>query len=61
MDDEYVPSSKSYSDRGDDDFSYENLITKPVSLFDHLEWQLQLNLNEEDTTGTLQEPASLPG
>jgi len=47
MDDGYVPSSRSTRDRNDlDEISYENMVTKPESLFDHLQWQLQMNLDE---------------
>lgn len=47
VDDAYIPSSRGLRDRGDlDDISYENMITRPESLFDHLEWQLQMNLDE---------------
>lgn len=46
VEDEYVPSFK-YSEDKDKDFYYENTLTKTESLYDHLMWQLKLNIDDE--------------
>lgn len=49
IEDEYIPSSRFRKDRSDDnEFSYENVASKPVSLVDHLEWQLQMNVRDPE-------------
>ena len=53
VDEEYIPSSTSLKNPSDvNDYSYENFVSKPVSLYEHLEWQLQMNLMDEKTLDT---------
>ncbi len=53
VDDEYIPSSRSSGNSSEvNDFSYENFVSKPVSLYEHLEWQLQMNLMADKTLET---------
>ncbi|PJB82720.1 MAG: RNA polymerase sigma-54 factor [Acidobacteria bacterium CG_4_9_14_3_um_filter_49_7] len=50
VDDQYIPSSRSTRTLSEaNDFSYENFVSKPISLYEHLEWQLQMNLMADKT------------
>ncbi len=49
IEDEYIPSSHFRKDRSEDnEFSYENVASKPVSLVEHLEWQLHMNVRNPE-------------
>lgn len=53
VDEQYIPSSRSLKNLSEvNDYSYENFASKPVSLYEHLEWQLQMNLMDEKTLET---------
>ncbi|RLE18458.1 MAG: RNA polymerase sigma-54 factor [Acidobacteria bacterium] len=50
VDEQYIPSSRSLKNSSDaNEFSYENFVSKPISLYEHLEWQLQMNLMDATT------------
>lgn len=42
-DDQGLPSSRDLNGESDDDFSWENSVSPPDSLLDHLKWQLNLS------------------
>ncbi|NOY21903.1 MAG: RNA polymerase factor sigma-54 [Acidobacteria bacterium] len=53
VDEQYIPSSRSMKNLSDaNEFSYENFVSKPISLYEHLEWQLQMNLMDDKTLET---------
>ncbi len=53
VDEQYIPSSRSLKNLSENnEFSYENFVSKPISLYEHLEWQLQMNPMDSKTLET---------
>ncbi|NOZ12803.1 MAG: RNA polymerase factor sigma-54 [Acidobacteria bacterium] len=53
VDEQYIPSSRSLKNLSENnEFSYENYVSKPISLYEHLEWQLQMNPMDNKTLET---------
>ncbi|BBB32304.1 RNA polymerase sigma-54 factor [Thermotomaculum hydrothermale] len=46
FDDQYVPKSRN-KEYEDNDFNYENFVSKPQSLKEYLEWQAGINIEDE--------------